>query len=110
MGFLDQFSSLLGGGANSQSPNIVGALLSGAAGAGGGGIAGVLETLAANGLAEHVASWTSGQGSPISPDQLQAALGNQQVQQLAQSSGLPIGDFLQHLAEHLPAAAAASNT
>ena len=117
MGLFDQLSGLLGqGGGEGQSSNIVGALLQGAEGsaggaAGGGGIAGVLESLCANGLSEHVASWTAGgQNLPISPEQIQSALGSDQVQQMAQASGLPIGDFLKHLADHLPAAAAATTT
>jgi uncharacterized protein YidB (DUF937 family) len=112
MGLLDDALGKLGGlaaqGGEGQSSNIVGALLGGAGGQG--GMTGVLETLAANGLAEHVASWTGGgQNLPVSPEQLQQALGSEQVQQLAQSTGLPVGDFLKHLADHLPAAAAASN-
>lgn len=111
MGLFDQLSGLLGGG-EGQSPNIVSALLQGGGEAGGGGgIAGVLESLCANGFAEHVASWTGdGANLPISPDQIRSALGSEQVQQMAQASGLPVGDFLQHLADRLPAAAAASST
>ena len=113
MGLFDQLGGLLGGGGEGQSSNIVGALLQGGGGdaAGGGGMAGVLESLCANGLAEHVASWTGGGANlPISPEQIQSALGSEQVQQMAQASGLPVGDFLKHLADHLPAAAAASTT
>jgi uncharacterized protein YidB (DUF937 family) len=134
MGLFDEISSALGGGGNGdkaegamkivsgllgqgggqgQSSDIVGALLGGSAqgqgGDAGGGMAGVLETLAANGLGEHVSSWLSNnQNLPISPDQIRDALGNQQVEQMANASGLPIGDFLKHLADHLPAAAAQS--
>ncbi len=109
MGLLNGLSGLLGqAGGEGQSANIVGALLQGGNASAGGGMGSVLETLAANGLAEHVASWTGGgQKLPISPDQLRSALGSEQVEQLAQSSGLPVGDFLNHLAEHLPAAAGA---
>jgi uncharacterized protein YidB (DUF937 family) len=85
-------------------------LLQGAGGAApDGGMSGMLETLAANGLGEHVAAWTSGGNLPVSPEQIQSALGSEQVQQMAQASGLPVGDFLQHLADHLPAAAAAQS-
>ncbi|WP_239507961.1 YidB family protein, partial [Proteus mirabilis] len=60
-----------------------------------GGIGGVLETLAANGMADHVASWLGdGHNLPISTDQLRSALGNEQVQQMASSLGLPVDDFL----------------
>jgi uncharacterized protein YidB (DUF937 family) len=102
-------SSLLQqGGGEGQSSNIVGALLGGASGQGGGqgGMAGMLETLAANGLADHVGSWLGGaQNLPVSPQQIHDALGSEQVQQMASASGLPVGDFLQHLADHLPQAA-----
>jgi uncharacterized protein YidB (DUF937 family) len=109
MGLFDQLGGLLGSGGEGQGSNIVGALLQGGGGDAGGGIAGVLESLCANGFAEHVASWTGGGTNlSISPDQIRSALGNEQVQQMAQASGLPVGDFLQRLADHLPAAAAAS--
>jgi uncharacterized protein YidB (DUF937 family) len=101
-------SSLLQqGGGEGQSSNIVGALLGGATQGGGqGGMAGMLETLAANGLADHVGSWLGGgQNLPVSPQQIHDALGSEQVQQMANASGLPVGDFLQHLADHLPQAA-----
>ncbi|MBQ1542611.1 hypothetical protein C5708_04015 [Caulobacter sp. CCUG 60055] len=112
MGLLD---GVLGGllnqqGGENQSGNIIGALLGGANQQGGaaGGIGGVLETLAANGMADHVASWLGdGHNLPISTDQLRSALGNEQVQQMASSLGLPVDDFLKHVADHLPAAAAA---
>jgi uncharacterized protein YidB (DUF937 family) len=138
MGLLDNLTGMLGGAAQGgegeqgqgamgiissllqqgegqgQSSNIVGALL----GAGGqaadgaaaqGGMAGMLETLAANGLAEHVGSWLSNNPNlPVSPDQIRDALGSDQVQQMASSAGLPVGDFLKHLADHLPQAAAES--
>ncbi|HEY2178384.1 MAG TPA: YidB family protein [Caulobacteraceae bacterium] len=111
MGLFDQLSGMLESGGEGQSGNIVGALLSGAGGAapGGGGLGGVLETLCANGFAQHVESWTAGEHLPISPQELESALGSAQVQQMAQASGLPVGDFLQHLAQHLPAAAAATS-
>ena len=101
-------SLLQQGGGQGQSSNIVGALLGGAGGQGGaqGGMAGMLETLAANGLADHVGSWLGGANNlPVSPQQIHDALGSEQVQQMASASGLPVGDFLQHLADHLPQAA-----
>ena len=69
-------------------------------------MAGMLETLAANGLGDHVSSWLSNNPNlPVDPQQIHDALGSEQVQQMAQSSGLPVGDFLSQLAQHLPAAA-----
>lgn len=72
----------------------------------GGGLAGMLEQLAANGLGEHVSSWLSHNPNlPISAQQIHDALGGEQVQNMARSSGLPVGDFLNQLAAHLPQAA-----
>lgn len=128
MGFLDNLGGMLGGNGEGQqgegaegilgsllqqgsgagqSSNIVGALLGGLGGGGGqGGMQGTLETLAANGLADHVGSWLSNNPNiPVSTDQIRDALGSQQVENMANSVGLPIGDFLQHLAQHLPQAA-----
>lgn len=135
MGLLDNLTGMLGGGqgggdqaqgamnivqqlmqqgGSGQSSGIVGALLGMAGGAlggqatqgGQGGLAGMLETLAANGLAEQVSSWVSNNPNlPISAEQIRSALGSDQVQQMASQAGLPVGDFLQHLAEHLPQAA-----
>jgi uncharacterized protein YidB (DUF937 family) len=83
MGLLDGLSSLAGG--------------DNAAGMGG-----VLEHLAANGLADHVASWTGdGQNLPVSGDQLRDALGSDKVQQMASAAGQPAEDFLQQLSDHL---------
>ena len=83
MGFFDGLSSMVG----SES--------------GAGGIGGMLETLAANGCAEHVAAWTSGQNLPISTDQLRDALGSDQVEQMASAAGQPAEDFLKQLSDHL---------
>ncbi len=103
MGLFDNLTGMLGGGAG-QSGNIVSTLLSGAGAPG--GLQGTLETLAANGLSDHVASWLSNNPNmPVSTDQIRDALGSDQVQQMANATGLPVGDFLKHLAEHLPAAA-----
>jgi uncharacterized protein YidB (DUF937 family) len=40
---------------------------------------------------------------PITADQLRAALGNEQIQQLAAHSGLPMDKILATVAENLPA-------
>ena len=68
----------------------------------GGGMGGMLEQLAANGLADHVKSWTGDDGNlPVTPDQLHAALGSDVVQQMAASAGQPAEDFLADLSNHL---------
>jgi uncharacterized protein YidB (DUF937 family) len=66
-----------------------------------GGMGGMMEHLAANGLAEHVAAWAGGSNLPISADQLRDALGNEQVQQMAGAAGQPAEDFLKALSDHL---------
>ena len=106
-GAQDILENLLQQGAGGQSGNIVGQLLGGLTGGQGqSGMAGMLETLAASGLGEQVSSWMSNNPNlPISTQQIKDALGSEQVQQMAAQSGLPIGDFLKHLAEHLPQAA-----
>ena len=87
--------------------------LSGFTGGDSGGVAGMMEHLAANGCAEHVAVWTSGQNLPVSPDQLSAALGGDQVEQMASAAGEPAEDFLKTLSDHLsnngPAVASAAS-
>ena len=101
--------NLLQQGGLGQSGNIVGQLLGGLGGGqagAGGNMAGILENLASSGLGDQVSSWMSNNPNmPVSAQQLHDALGSEQVQQMAQQSGLPIGDFLKHLAEHLPQAA-----
>ncbi len=68
-----------------------------------GGVDGLLGKLQAAGLGDQVQSWLgSGHNLPISADQLQAALGNQQIQDMAKSMGLPLDKMLEGLAEHLP--------
>ena len=111
--------NLLQQGVGGQSSAIIGQLLGGLGGGTQPGtgatspnsssLAATLETLAANGLGEEVSSWLSNNKNlPVSPEQIRAALGSEQVRQLAASAGLPIDDFLKHLAAHLPEAAAQS--
>ena len=59
-------------------------------------------------MADHVRSWLdqNRQNLPISTDQLQAALGIQQVQELAGSLGLPVDKLLAVLAVVLAVIAA----
>lgn len=68
-----------------------------------GSVGGLLQQLQQGGLGGQVASWLgSGANHAISPDQLRSALGNEQLQQLAQSAGLPIDKLLAMLAQQLP--------
>jgi uncharacterized protein YidB (DUF937 family) len=64
-------------------------------------MAGMMEHLAANGCAEHVAAWTSGGNMPISTDQLRDALGSDQAEQMAGAAGQPVEAFLKDMSDHL---------
>ena len=74
--------------------------------AGAGGYQGVLDKLNQAGLGTQVQSWlnTNGKNLPVSPAQIEAALGNQQLQQLAASFGVPLDQISNLLSTHLPAA------
>ena len=68
-----------------------------------GNIQGLLDKLQQSGLGPQVSSWLGDRKNmPITADQLRAALGNAQIQQLAASFGLPVDKVLASLAEHLP--------
>lgn len=94
-------SSLLGGGGQ-QAGGLGGAL--GGAGVAG-GLGGILAQLEQAGLGNIAQSWIgTGDNHPISPDQLQSALGTEQTQAMADQAGLSHGDFLSQLSQHLPQA------
>jgi uncharacterized protein YidB (DUF937 family) len=68
-----------------------------------GGLSGLLQNFHDKGLGELVTSWVgTGQNLPISADQIQHALGNEQVQQLAAKLGIPFGVVSSQLAQLLP--------
>ncbi len=71
-----------------------------------GGYQGGIDKLNQAGLGQQVQSWlnTNGLNLPVSPSQIEAALGNQQLQQLAASFGVPVGQISNLLSQHLPAA------
>jgi uncharacterized protein YidB (DUF937 family) len=70
-----------------------------------GSVGGLLQQLQKSGLGPQVASWLgNGANLPVSVEQLRAALGNEQVRQLATSLGIPVDQLLGQLSQHLPAA------
>lgn len=70
-----------------------------------GDLQGIVNQLQQGGLGEQVKSWLgNGSNLPVTPQQLQAALGDEHVQQLAQHFGVPVDQVLKLLSEHLPAA------
>src|SRR5262249_55442057 len=70
-----------------------------------GDLQGLVARLQQGGLGEQVQSWLgAGTNMPVSTDQLRAALGNDQVKQLAEHFGIPVDGALKLLAEHVPTA------
>ena len=70
-----------------------------------GGVQGVVNEFERNGLGPTVRSWVStGPNQPISPDEVQRALGPDLLQQLSQKSGVSVEDLSRKLAEVLPQA------
>jgi uncharacterized protein YidB (DUF937 family) len=68
-----------------------------------GGLQGLISSFEQNGLGDVVASWVgTGQNLPISAEQLQSVLGNEQVQAIAQKLGFTPQEVSGHLAELLP--------
>ncbi|GBQ65485.1 hypothetical protein AA103196_1136 [Ameyamaea chiangmaiensis NBRC 103196] len=58
-----------------------------------------------SGLGDKVRSWIgTGENLPVSPDQIRSILGNQQVQQMVDRTGLPAETLLPALAQFLPQA------
>ncbi len=68
-----------------------------------GGLAGLIKTFEQSGLGGVAASWVgTGQNLPISAEQVQAVIGSEQVQAIAQRLGLSPQAASGHLAEFLP--------
>jgi uncharacterized protein YidB (DUF937 family) len=68
-----------------------------------GDLNGLVAKLQQSGLGPQVQSWLSnGANLPVTADQLKAALGNAQVQELARHLGLPVDAALAMLSQHLP--------
>lgn len=68
-----------------------------------GGIQGLVDSFKEKGLGESIASWIgTGQNLPISGEQIQEALGSEQVQVIAQKLGLSSTEASSGLASLLP--------
>ena len=68
-----------------------------------GDLQGLATQLQQSGLGPQVESWLAGGKVSVTPEQLQAALGSDQVKQLAQHFGVDPTAALNLLAQHLPA-------
>ncbi len=70
-----------------------------------GGLQGLINKFQQQGFGETVNSWVStGPNKPISPDEVQRALGPDLLQQLAAKSGLSVQELTQKLSTILPQA------
>jgi uncharacterized protein YidB (DUF937 family) len=99
MGLLDSIAGALGGGGSAAGGSIAGSILSML---GSGGLQNVQNAMSANGLGEIVKSWIgTGANLPVSPAQIQQALGPV-VGQLAQQHGLGADEVSKHLSQLLP--------
>jgi uncharacterized protein YidB (DUF937 family) len=102
MGLFDSLGGAFKDVAASAAPGLISAVL---AKTNLGDLQGLVSQLQQGGLNTQVQSWLgNGANLPVSPDQLKAALGNEQVKQLAQHFGVPIDAALNMLAQHLPTA------
>ena len=69
----------------------------------GGGLNALVQQLEANGLGEIVHSWIgTGTNQPITPEQLERALGSDWIQQIAARVGVSPDVISSHLSEILP--------
>lgn len=92
------------GGGAALIAGLIGALLSGQGGGGAaGGLPGLLEKFQRGGLGDVASSWVgTGENLPISPSQLEGALGSDLLGNLARQFGLSPGDAASQLSEVLP--------
>jgi uncharacterized protein YidB (DUF937 family) len=102
------------GGAAAPAPsgglgNVLGGLLGGAAAGGAagsvlsGGLGDLMKQLQQGGLGDAANSWvSSGPNKSVSPSDLSNALGADQINMLANQTGMSSDELLQNLAKHLP--------
>jgi uncharacterized protein YidB (DUF937 family) len=101
MGLLDKLGGVIGQVTTAAAPALISQVL---AKTNLGDLQGIVNQLQQGGLGPQVQSWLSnGANMPVSPGQLKAALGNEQVRQIAEHFGVPVDQALKLLAEHLPA-------
>ena len=101
MGLLESLGGLVSQVTAQAAPGLISAAL---AKTNLGNLQGLVNQLQQGGLGDQVNSWlANGANKSITPEQIRAALGNDQVKQLAAQFGVPIDSVLKLLAEHVPA-------
>ncbi len=107
MGLLDSLvstaiSSALGGNAESLTGNLVKGVV-GMVANNAGGLSGLVEKFNQSGLGDVAASWIGkGDNKPVTPQQLEEALGADKVAELAKEAGIPADKGAEVLAQVLP--------
>jgi uncharacterized protein YidB (DUF937 family) len=101
MGLFDQIKGAAGAVVAAEAPVLISAAL---AKTNMGNMQGLVDQLRQGGLGDQVKSWLSnGPNAAVTPEQIKAALGSEQVQQVAQHFGIPVDAALKFLSDHLPA-------
>lgn len=102
MSLSDLAGQLLGGQQPGCNPNVLNTLLN-VVNSHPGGVSGLLESFQKQGLGGVVGSWVgTGANQAVSPEQVQSALGDQQVQEVASKLGVSTQDASSHIAQWLP--------
>ena len=103
MSLSDLAGQLLGGQQPGCNPNLLTTLLN-VVNSQPGGVGGLVESFQQKGLGGIVNSWVgTGANEGISPQQVESALGNQQVSDIAAKLGVSTQDASSHIAQWLPA-------
>ena len=69
----------------------------------GGGLGGMLDKFKGAGLADKADSWVgTGPNTPLNPDELERALGPEELQEIAQKTGMSVDEVREKLAAGLP--------
>ena len=102
MGILDNLAGGQGFGSG-KSPDVLSAVLGMLANSGSGGLSGLVQQFAGNGLGDIVNSWVGkGQNLPITPHQVSQGIGSDTLNSLAAQTGLSSDQLSSHLSELLP--------
>lgn len=104
MGLLDTLKGALGGVVEQAEAQLLPALLSKAlASTSLGSLQGLLDKLQQSGLGPQVTSWLgSGPNQPVTPDQIEAALGDTVMGKISTTLNMPPDEIAGFLAAHLP--------
>ena len=102
-GLLNQVASTLKNNPSGQQTGLASSVLNMLTSGSQGGLAGLIQTMKDKGLGSIAESWVqTGPNQPISPQQIEQVLGNDQLRQLAAQHGIDVDAVRNHLAQILP--------